>query len=128
MPDSGPSYAAMIDRARQKKGFTIEQLSVLAEYSYEHVRKVLAGKPVASPAFNRKLAEALDLDPEALWKIAEREKVSAKLQRRSGQRSTADAKLAELWARLDAPDRQRLLRYAEALVVTADAQKVVASK
>ena len=118
----------MIDRARKKKHFTIMQLSVLVDYSYEHIRKILAGKPVVSFALNEQLADVLGLDAQTLWMAAEREKASAKLQRRSGGRSADDAKLADLWSRLDKPSRQRLLRYAEALAVTVDAEKVVGSK
>ena len=87
-------------------------------YSYEHIRKMLAGEPVASEECNEAVCAILGLDAEKFWAQAQAEKSI----RRFGTGVTRmaapnDARMRELWERLDETDRNSMIQWAEGVVM-----------
>lgn len=114
-------------RDSRGKAITLRGLSRSTGFSYEHVRRVLGGDPVASRRFNAAIAKALGLDEEAMWQVAQRDK----LARKYGQPAVPynatgalgegelPAKLIQLWRQLTAQDRARVLAIIEGLAAAA---------
>jgi hypothetical protein len=120
--DEFDSYAEAIrDRLESAhnmwgKPASIRMLAAAVGMSYEHIRKILAGKPVASEELNRRLARALRFDPVDLWELARREKAA----RRFGTGIFSDGlpssrRLRNVWRRLSPDDQATVLRIAEGL-------------
>ena len=84
-------------------------------FSYEHVRKVIAGHPVASREFNDALCTYLGLDPAEMWRLAQLEKahhrfgadVATQVQRHPARH------LLTLASALSPPSRARLTQFAQ---------------
>jgi len=124
--DWNKSYADLLRAAMRSKGnlsgglLSIRDLAAGTRYSYEHVRKVLAGEPVVSRNFNDTVAEYLQLDAGQLWVKAKREKL-AKAAKRLGVSGlnadlSLDRQLVSLWALLPTEDQAQVVRFAERLV------------
>ena len=96
---------------------SIRQLSQALGYSYEHIRKILAGQPSGSREFNDILCGYLGLDANAMWRLAMEEKVAIKYGHDLGVRLPKDSRLVDLWNQLDATDRERLVKVAEGMVL-----------
>src|SRR5437899_2316506 len=96
------TYAARLKaaiRIRYGRRPSLRQLSKDIGYSYEHIRKVLDGWPVASEGFNQKICEWLHLDTEDMWRTL----LADKMRDRYGVLELAappDRRLADLWPRL----------------------------
>jgi hypothetical protein len=110
----GGTYAARIRDVMAEQRISIRDLQRSTRYSYEHLRKCLAGLPVASQALNKAVCKALDLDDHELWALA----VSEKAQARFGVLGVADptasnAEIVGMWRRLTATEQGRLLRIAD---------------
>lgn len=101
-----------------KAPMTLAQLARLTGYSYEHCRKhVNVGHFVGSQTFNDTLCEALGLDADAMWQLAQEEK----LRRRYGagllSAVPSDDRLVAGWAQLSDDERERVLRVIEGIVL-----------
>lgn len=59
------SFQALLRRQRQERGLTQERLAELVGYSAETIAKIEGGRRRASPQLARRLAEVLQLAPEA---------------------------------------------------------------
>jgi hypothetical protein len=128
-----PTYAERIERALNENADsgrepgTIRQLSVAAGCSYEHVRKLLGGHPVASKRISEKVSAALGLDAGEMWALAVREKAAQKYGAAASEvLPPPDKRLKALWPRLSRADRDRLVQIAEAYVLAAEAQRTTA--
>lgn len=111
------SYAARLRKAMSQKGLTIRDLErELGKkdrgFSYEHIRRVLGGLPFMSQSFNEQVCEALDLNADAMWEVAQVEKS----RRHPGHGvKIPDARLASIWPELMPSDHERLVKIAEGM-------------
>jgi hypothetical protein len=115
------SYAEIV-RLRMKTAdnptgapLTIRDTANQLDYSYEHLRKVLAGEPVASKEFNTALCKLLGLDTDRMWEIAQLEKARHRFRDAAGA-IAQDARLQKAWDQLTDVDRQHLLDTMEKLL------------
>lgn len=114
------TYAEIIRARMEQLNITIRSASATTGYSYEHIRKVVAGKPVVSRHLSDSLANMLQLDADQLWTTATKEKVVAATRDSwSGHPKemvkTELTKLAQIWCDLDRPSRREIIRIAYAL-------------
>jgi hypothetical protein len=100
---------------------SIRQLSQALGYSYEHIRKILAGQPAGSREFNDIMCGYLGLDTNVMWRLAQEEKVALKYGHDLGVRLPKDTRLVDFWNQLDATDRERLVKVAEGMVLAGRA-------
>jgi hypothetical protein len=115
------SYTEIIQSAaREKYGPRRERKALKAAtgYSYEHVRKVLGGEPVQSPAFNRALCDALGLDAESMWELAQLDKAHRRFGKRVSLTDSEEQRWVDLWHRL--PHRNRSLASAVVEALSRD--------
>lgn len=111
-------YAAALRKSmagenRLRRRVTIRELAAAVGRHYEHVRKLLSGQPVASQDLNEKICRYLGLEPRALWRMAEREKLMRRFGPEAVDESLELRSLAELWQRLSLRDRREVLRIVE---------------
>ena len=101
---------------------TLRQLSTMTGYSYEHCRKVFNAEPVGSRPFNDMLCQALGLDSDEMWNLAQQEKVSFRLGAGFLTSMPHDKRLVDLWPRLTTADQDRVIRIVEGLVYAKEAE------
>lgn len=95
---------------------SIRELATYVGKSYEHIRKILSGLPVASEELNAKIATALRLQPDELWDLARREKAARRFGTGIFTRDLpSTARLRAVWGRLTPEDQSTVLRIAEGL-------------
>lgn len=127
-----PRYADIIKMRMKtrnnptRRPITIRMAEQILEYSYEHIRKVVRGEPVASRDLNDKLCDMLGLEAEAMWQLAVNEKIA---RRYPSQASIppADDRIKRLWPRLSPSDRQRVYDLIETLSITRPSNRVPSS-
>jgi hypothetical protein len=97
---------------------SLRDLADAVDYSYEHIRKIVTGKPVVSPELNQKICEVLGLDREQMMEIAKGEKVIRRYGRvpLAPLPSPGASAIVEMWDQLEEADQARLSRFAEDLV------------
>jgi hypothetical protein len=86
-------------------------------YSYEHVRKVVAGELTFTKEFNDALCAELGIDADAMWKLAQ----SLKLKKRFEGADIPvempkDDRVRTLWHQMNAVQRAAWLTVGQALV------------
>jgi lambda repressor-like predicted transcriptional regulator len=128
IPDK--TYAEIIRTEARKQKLTLRGLSRKTGFSYEHVRRVLSGSPVASSKFNAAICEALDLDEKSMWALAQREKLARRYiastltQHLAQYQLPADtispSRIVALWQRMSPQDRARVLVIMEGLAQAAE--------
>ena len=103
---------------------SIRELSQFLGKSYEHCRKIALGEAVISERLNAELCRILKLDPQTMWRLAGREKAAKRFgwDIYSGPDMPLEDRLGEIWHKLDGADRTRVLRFAEALLVSGTAE------
>lgn len=101
---------------------SIKQLSELTGYSYEHCRKVFNAEPVGSRPFNDILCQVLGLDPDEMWLLAQRDKITFRLGTGFLTQLPADKRLVEMWPRLSEEDQMRVIKIVEGLVHAKEAE------
>jgi hypothetical protein len=128
-PMGKQSYAEIV-RIRMKtaenaKGhpLTIRQLEKELDYSYEHIRKVVQGEPVVSRLLNDKLCDILLLNRDAMWDLAQKEKMERKFGPEIIAMSAPDSSLQTLWSQLSKESKKRVANLVRAL---ADADSATA--
>lgn len=85
-------------------------------YSYEHIRKVISGEPVQSQDMNDAFCRMLGLDNDAMWLMAQQEKVARKYgPALSTMTPPPDKGVKALWSALTDPDKLRVKQLVEAL-------------
>lgn len=111
-----PTYAELVRDAMRRRRLNRRDLEKMTNYSYEHVRKVVAGMPLMSEDFNDKLCEALGLDGKEMWRIAQVEKLrkNGKLQIAMTMPST---EFKGLWSDLQPDDQETLLSIAKGMAL-----------
>jgi hypothetical protein len=95
---------------------TLRDLERGTSFSYEHLRKVVAGEPVVSEECNIAICKFLGLDADAMWHLAK----SEKLRKRHPEfapsiLAPADTTLRELWSELTKDQRNQLLDIAKGM-------------
>ena len=111
-------------REAQRPSVRIVDLVRATGYSREHIRKVLAGQPVASRTFNDAICAALDLDSEEMWQIAKQEKFSERLGLGLLAKMPKDIRLVEIWPVLPDTAREKVIRFAEALKFVHETERI----
>jgi hypothetical protein len=86
------------------------------DYSYEHVRKVVAGELTFTRAFNDALCHELGLNAEEMWNLAQTERLRKKYAGAELRIATRDDRVQAIWAALDADGREDWIRMGRALV------------
>lgn len=106
---------------------SIRELSHLLGKSYEHCRKIAHGEAVVSQRLNDELCRILKLDAPEMWRLAGREKAAKRFgwDAYSGSEVRLEQRLGALWDRLGEADRVRVLRFAEALLVSGTTEPVL---
>ena len=108
-----------MNTAENKHGrpFGIRELATLTDFSFEHIRKAYKGEETPGRDCNDVLCDFLGLDAKAMWGLAEREKIAKRIGYRPVQLPDPKGQQwAEIWRDLSDPDRDTLLRLAQALV------------
>jgi hypothetical protein len=106
------SYADLVAAAMRQATppMDLRALEAAANYSYEHLRKILSGEPVVSGDCNEAICLALGLDVNRMWELATREKA----QRRYPHLTRTilcpeDGRLREAWRDLTSDQKNRLV-------------------
>jgi hypothetical protein len=81
------------------------------DFSYEHVRKAVAGEVAFTREFSDALSHELGLDAGEMWATAERQRFEASTQRlaKAGALRSElprDTRVRELWAEMSPLDRE----------------------
>jgi hypothetical protein len=116
-------YAEIVRRAMKNGGrtpnkgrITRRQLEKGARYSYEHLRKILAGEAVASEECNAAICRFLGLDEHEMWQIARAEKLRHKHPDIASRiLAPADTALREVWNELTQEQKLQLKKLAEGM-------------
>jgi len=101
-----------------REPLSLRKLAVLTGYSYEHLRKAINGEPVASREFNDVICNALALDKDQMWRLAQIEKVTARLGSSLLAELPHDKRLLELWPKMTESDHSKIIRIAEGYVLS----------
>jgi hypothetical protein len=124
------NYASLLRKAMRSKDMTRRGLETALKanekngshaYSYEHIRKILAGLPLMSEKFNEDVCAILGLDAAEMWDIAQREKV----KKYGGVMATSmptDQRLRTAWTAMTAADHERLIKIAEGMAAERTAE------
>lgn len=112
------AYAEKLRGRAAERHWSIRDLANRVGHSYEHIRKILMGEPVASRALNEALCQALGLPESEMWAEARREKALARYgaDALSGVLDTQGREFFALWSRLERHDRAILNRIAEGFI------------
>lgn len=95
---------------------TIRQVADAVGYSYEHIRKMYKGAAVAGWECHKEVCEFLGLDINAMWDLAQREKIAEKIGYKPVQiEDPLGRQLREYWTILDEDDRRVILKMAQGL-------------
>jgi hypothetical protein len=90
-------------------------------YSYEHVRKVVAGELTFTQEFSDALCAELGLDAPQMWRLAQTEKLRARYEGADfGADVPKDPRLKEIWDALDATGREALIQIGRQLVLVSE--------
>jgi hypothetical protein len=88
-----------------------------APYSYEHLRKVLAGEPVQSAECNAVICRIFKLDETKMWIVAQAEKSLRRFGPAPVQMAAPDDNVMRtLWPKLTEAEQDNVRRYVEGLV------------
>ena len=116
---TGKTYAAIIKEQlhnpRDRK--SMREIGRNIGYSYEHVRKVVAGELTFTREFSDALCHSLGLDSDEMWKLAQ----SLKLKKRFEGADIPvefpkDDRVRTLWQQMNAVQRAAWLTVGQALV------------
>jgi hypothetical protein len=93
--------------------------------SYEHCRKIARGEAVVSQRLNSELCRILKLDADEMWRLASREKAAKRFgwSTLASAEGESDDRLGDILSKLGPEDRLRVLRFAEALLVSGTAER-----
>jgi hypothetical protein len=90
-------------------------------YSYEHVRKVVAGELTFTKEFNDALCAELGIDADAMWKLSQAERLRRKFVGAEFETDVPkDPRLQEVWDALDATGREALIQIGRQLVLVSE--------
>jgi hypothetical protein len=90
-------------------------------YSYEHVRKVVAGELTFTKEFNDALCAELGIDAGAMWTLAQSERLRRKFAGAEFETDVPkDPRLREIWTALDATGREALIQIGRQLVLVSE--------
>ena len=113
------TYAQIIRAKLQdpKNRRSMREIGRNISYSYEHVRKVVAGELTFTREFSDALCDSLGLDSEEMWKLAQ----SLKLKKRFEGADIPvelpkDDRVRALWQQMNAVQRAAWLTVGQALV------------
>jgi hypothetical protein len=83
-------------------------------YSYEHVRKIVAGEVTFTKEFSDALSRSLGLQPESMWQLAQTEKLRKRFE--GADLPVAfpkDTRLKEIWQGLNDVQRDAWIKIGE---------------
>ncbi len=90
-------------------------------YSYEHVRKVVAGELTFTQEFSDALCEELGIDAHQMWRLAQLRNCSQGTQGADFEADVPkDPRLKEIWDALDATGREALIQIGRQLVLVSE--------
>ena len=90
-------------------------------YSYEHVRKVVAGELTFTQEFSDAVCAELGLDAQQMWRLAQTEKLRARYEGADFEADVPkDPRLKEIWDALDATGREALIQIGRQLVLVSE--------
>jgi hypothetical protein len=111
------SYAqivkAKIQDPRNRK--SMREVGRNIDYSYEHVRKVMAGQVTFTREFNNALCSELGLNAEEMWQLAQNEKLRAKYGNLPAQ-LPKDVRVEQIWGAMNNVQKEAWIAMGEALL------------
>jgi hypothetical protein len=110
---AGKTYADLVREALQnpRDRKSMREVGRNIGYSYEHIRKVLAGEVTFTKEFSDALSQELGLDAAQMWALAQTLKLRKKF---AGARLPVDfprdARIKEIWAALTETQRDAWIK------------------
>lgn len=117
------TYAEIVRAKLQdsKNRKSMREIGRKVGYSYEHVRKVVAGELTFTQEFSDALCEELGLDAQQMWRLAQTEKLRARYEGADFEADVPkDPRLKEIWDALDATGREALIQIGRQLVLVSE--------
>jgi len=106
---AGKTYADIIKEKIQnpRNRQSIRLVARDIDYSYEHVRKVVAGELTFTREFSDSLCKSLGLDAEAMWKLAQNERLKKRFKDADLEvEMPKDTRIKDIWDNLNADQRE----------------------
>jgi hypothetical protein len=111
---AGSSYADVVKDQLQNPLHrrSMREVGRAIDYSYEHVRKVVAGQLTFTREFNDALRHELQLNPEEMWRLAQNERHRKRFDEADlpADIHKKDPRLREIWDALDPYARECWIR------------------
>lgn len=109
------TFAEHMRRAMRDQNLTLRDLEKSTGFSYEHMRKIRAGRPLLSKDVSDTICEKLGLDRKVMWELIKVEK----MKNRFGQVPAelvppADERLRQFWPSLTRDEKGEIVAIAEA--------------
>ena len=120
---TGKTYAAIIKEKlhNPQDRKSMREIGRNIGYSYEHVRKVVAGELTFTKEFSDALCAELGIDADAMWKSAQSERLRRKFAGAEFETDVPkDPRLKEIWDALDATGREALIQIGRQLVLVSE--------
>jgi hypothetical protein len=117
------TYAAIVRAILQdpKNRRSMREIGRNIGYSYEHVRKVVAGELTFTREFSDALCAELGMDADAMWKLSQAERLRRKFAGAEFETDVPkDPRLKEIWDALDATGREALIQIGRQLVLVSE--------
>lgn len=109
------TFAEHMRKAMRSQGVTLRDLEKVTEFSYEHMRKIRAGRPLLSKEVCDMICEHLGLDKKAMWALVEVEKMKNKFGEVPAELiPPADDRLKQYWGVLTRDEKSEIVAIAEA--------------
>src|SRR4029450_1246138 len=116
-------YAAIVRAILQdpKNRRSMREIGRNIGYSYEHVRKVVAGELTFTREFSDALCAELGMDADAMWKLSQAERLRRKFAGAEFETDIPkDPRLKEIWDALCATGREALIQIGRQLVLVSE--------
>jgi hypothetical protein len=103
---------AAIQNPRDRK--SMREVGRNIGYSYEHVRKVIAGEVTFTKEFSDALSKELGLDSEAMWSLAQTQKIRKKFEGAElPVELPKDTRVRDIWQGLNDVQRDAWIKIGE---------------
>jgi plasmid maintenance system antidote protein VapI len=110
------TYAELVRAALQnpRDRKSMRQVGREIGFSYEHVRKIVAGEVTFTRAFSDALSQNLGLDPDSMWQLAQTEKLKKRFHGAElPVEFPKDTRVKEIWNGLNDVQRDAWIKIGE---------------